>query len=104
MGVKVPSVVKITVVDWVAVCEEILVIFRVGPLSAVGKVEFADIDGIEAVDVFAVIFVDLLDSEYDLVWNDEALEIFEESSGIVVSSLGTVGEVESGFTGVDDGE
>ena len=48
--------------------------------------------------------MDLLDSEYDLVSNDEALEIFEESSGIVVSSLGTVGEVESGFTGVDDGE
>ena len=38
-------------------------IVRVGTLSEVGKVEFADTDGLEAVDVFAVIFVDLLDSE-----------------------------------------
>ena len=38
-------------------------IVRVGTLSEVGKVLFADTDGVEAADVFAVIFVDLLDSE-----------------------------------------
>ena len=42
-------------------------IVRVGTLSEVGKVEFVDTDGIEAVDIFAVIFVDPLDSENELV-------------------------------------
>ena len=77
-------------------------IVRVGTLSEVDKVEFVDIDGIEAVDIFAVIFVDPLDSENELVSNDEALELFEESSGVVVSSLGTVGDVENGLTGEDE--
>ena len=77
-------------------------IVRVGTLSEVGKVEFVVIDGIEAVDIFAVIFVDPLDSENELVSNDEALELFEESSGVVVSSLGTVGDVENGLTGEDE--
>ena len=77
-------------------------IVRVGTLSEVGKVEFADTDGLEAVDVFAVIFVDPLDSEYELVAKDEALELFEESSDIVVCSLVTVGEVENVFTGEDE--
>ena len=82
--------------------EEILVIVRVGTLSEVGKVEFVDTDGIKAVDIFAVIFVDPLDSENELVSNDEALELFEECSGVVVSSLGTVGYVENGLTGEDE--
>ena len=77
-------------------------IVRVGTLSEVGKVEFADTDGLEAVDVFAVVFVDPLDSEYELVAKDEALELFEESSDIVVCSLVTVGEVENVFTGEDE--
>ena len=77
-------------------------IVRVGTLLEVGKVEFVDTDGIEAVDIFAVIFVDPLDSENELVSNDEALELFEESSGVVVSSLGTVGDVENGLTGEDE--
>ena len=77
-------------------------IVRVGTLSEVGKVEFVDTDGIEAVDIFAVIFVDPLDSDNELVSNDEALELFEESSGVVVSSLGTVGDVENGLTGEDE--
>ena len=77
-------------------------IVRVGTLSEVGKVEFADTDGLEAVDVFAVIFVDPLHSEYELVAKDEALELFEESSDIVVCSLVTVGEVENVFTGEDE--
>ena len=77
-------------------------IVRVGTLSEVAKVEFADTDGLEAVDVFAVIFVDPLDSEYELVAKDEALELFEESSDIVVCSLVTVGEVENVFTGEDE--
>ena len=75
---------------------------RVGTLSEVGKVELVDTDGIEVVDIFAVIFVDPLDSENELVSNDEALELFEESSGVVVSSLGTVGDVENGLTGEDE--
>jgi len=78
------------------------VIVRVGTLSEVGKVEFADTDGLEAVDVFAVVFVDPLDSEYELVAKDEALELFEERSDIVVCSLVTVGEVENVFTGEDE--
>ena len=77
-------------------------IVRVGALSEVGKVEFADTDGLEAVDVFAVVFVDPLDSEYELVAKDEALELFEERSDIVVCSLVTVGEVENVFTGEDE--
>ena len=77
-------------------------IVRVGTLSEVGKVEFADTDGLEAVDVFAVVFVDPLDSEYELVAKDEALELFEERSDIVVCSLVTVGEVENVFTGEDE--
>ena len=77
-------------------------IVRVGTLSEVGKVEFADTDGLEAADVLAVIFVDPLDSEYELVSNDDVSELFDESSGIVVSLPGIVGEVESGFTGEDD--
>ena len=77
-------------------------IVRVGTLSEVGKVEFADTDGLEAVDVFAVIFVDPLHSEYEFVAKDEALELFEESSDIVVCSLVTVGEVENVFTGEDE--
>ena len=77
-------------------------IVRVGSLSEVGKVEFADTDGLEAVDVFAVVFVDPLDSEYELVAKDEALELFEERSDIVVCSLVTVGEVENVFTGEDE--
>ena len=77
-------------------------IVRVGTLSEVGKVEFADTDGLEAVDVFAVISVDPLHSEYELVAKDEALELFEESSDIVVCSLVTVGEVENVFTGEDE--
>ena len=77
-------------------------IVRVGTLSEVGKVLFADTDGVEAADVFAVIFVDLLDSEYELVSNDEVVELFVESSDVVVSSLGTVGEVENVFTGEDE--
>ena len=76
-------------------------IVRVGTLSEVGKVEFADTDGLEAVDVFAVISVDPLHSEYELVAKDEALELFEERSDIVVCSLVTVGEVENVFTGED---
>ena len=77
-------------------------IVRVGTLSEVGKVEFADTDGLEAVDVFAVISVDPLHSEYELVAKDEALELFEERSDIVVCSLVTVGEVENVFTGEDE--
>ena len=77
-------------------------IVRVGTLSEVGKVLFPDTDGVEAADVFAVIFVDLLDSEYELVSNDEVVELFVESSDVVVSSLGTVGEVENVFTGEDE--
>ena len=72
-------------------------IVRVGTLSEVGKVKFADTDGVEAVDVFSVIFVVPVDSIYELVPKDEVLELFEESSDIVVSSLGTVGEVENVF-------
>ena len=56
---------------------------------------FADTDGMEDVYVFAVIFEDPLDSEYELVSNDDVLELFEESSCIVVSLLGIVGDVES---------
>ena len=77
-------------------------IVRVGTLSEVGKVLFPDTDGVEAADVFAVIFVDLLDSKYELVSNDEVVELFVESSDVVVSSLGTVGEVENVFTGEDE--
>ena len=77
-------------------------IVRVGTLSEVGKVLFPDTDGVEAADVFAVIFVDLLDSKYELVSNDELVELFVESSDVVVSSLGTVGEVENVFTGEDE--
>ena len=77
-------------------------IVRVGTLSEVGRVLFPDTDGVEAADVFAVIFVDLLDSEYELVSNDEVVELFVESSDVVVSSLGTVGEVENVFTGEDE--
>ena len=77
-------------------------IVRVGTLSEVGKVEFADTDGLEAVDVFAVISVDPLHSEYEFVAKDEALELFEERSDIVVCSLVTVGEVENVFTGEDE--
>ena len=62
-------------------------IVRVGTLSEVGKVKFADTDGVEAVDVFSVIFVVPLDSKYELVSNDDVLELFEESSGIFVSLL-----------------
>ena len=77
-------------------------IVRVGTLSEVGRVLFPDTDGVEAADVFAVIFVDLLDSKYELVSNDEVVELFVESSDVVVSSLGTVGEVENVFTGEDE--
>ena len=77
-------------------------IVRVGTLSEVGKVLFPDTDGVEAEDVFAVIFVDLLDSKYELVSNDKLVELFVESSDVVVSSLGTVGEVENVFTGEDE--
>ena len=77
-------------------------IVRDETISEVGKVEFADTDGLEAVDVFAVVFVDPLDSEYELVAKDEALELFEERSDIVVCSLVTVGEVENVFTGEDE--
>ena len=77
-------------------------IVRVGTLSEVGKVEFADTDGLEAVDVFSVIFVVPLDSKDELVPKDEVVELFEESSVIVVSSLVTVGEVENVFTGEDE--
>ena len=77
-------------------------IVRVGTLSEVGKVLFPDTNGVEAADVFAVIFVDLLDSKYELVSNDELVELFVESSDVVVSSLGTVGEVENVFTGEDE--
>ena len=78
-------------------------IVRVGTLSEVGIVKFAGTDGLEDVDVFSVIFVVPLDSKYELVSNDDVLELFEESSCIVVSLLGIVGEVEMGFTG-EDGE
>lgn len=77
-------------------------IVRVGTLSEVGKVKFADTDGVEAVDVFSVIFGVPLDSIYELVPKDEVLELFEESSDIVVSSLGTVGEVENVFDGENE--
>ena len=77
-------------------------IVRVGTLSEVGKVKFADTDGVEAVDVFSVIFVVPVDSIYELVPKDEVLELFEESSDIVVSSLGTVGEVENVFDGENE--
>ena len=77
-------------------------IVRVGTLSEVGKVKFAGTDGLEAVDVFSVIFVVPLDSKDELVPKDEVVELFEESSVIVVSSLVTVGEVENVFTGEDE--
>ena len=77
-------------------------IVRVGTLSEVGKVKFAGTDGLEAVDVFSVIFVVPLDSKDELVPKDEVFELFEESSVIVVSSLVTVGEVENVFTGEDE--
>ena len=77
-------------------------IVRVGTLSEVGKVKFAGTDGLEAVDVFSVIFVVPLDSKDELVQKDEVVELFEESSVIVVSSLVTVGEVENVFTGEDE--
>ena len=77
-------------------------IVRVGTLSEVGKVKFADTDGVEAVDVFSVIFGVPLDLIYELVPKDEVLELFEESSDIVVSSLGTVGEVENVFDGENE--
>ena len=77
-------------------------IVRVGTLSEVGKVKFAGTDGLEAVDVFSVIFVVPLDSKDEIVPKDEVLELFEESSVIVVSSLVTVGEVENVFTGEDE--
>ena len=77
-------------------------IVRVGTLSEVGKVKFACTDWLEAVDVFSVIFVVPLDSKDELVPKDEVVELFEESSVIVVSSLVTVGEVENVFTGEDE--
>ena len=77
-------------------------IVRVGTLSEVGKVKFAGSDGLEAVDVLSVIFVVPLDSKDELVPKDEVVELFEESSVIVVSSLVTVGEVENVFTGEDE--
>ena len=77
-------------------------IVRVGTLSEVGKVKFAGTDGLEAVDVLSVIFVVPLDSKDELVPKDEVVELFEESSVIVVSSLVTVGEVENVFTGEDE--
>merc|ERR1711873_129963 len=52
--------------------------------------------------VFSVIFVVPVDSIYELVPKDEVLELFEESSDIVVSSLGTVGEVENVFDGENE--
>ena len=77
-------------------------IVRVGTLSEVGIVKFSGTDGLEAVDVFSVIFVVPLDSKDELVPKDEVVELFEESSVIVVSSLVTVGEVENVFTGEDE--
>ena len=38
-------------------------IVRVGTLSEVGKVKFADTDGVEAVDVFSVIFVGIIQTQ-----------------------------------------
>ena len=53
-------------------------IVRVGTLSEVGKVKFAGTDGLEAVDVFSVIFVVPLDSKDELVPKDEVVELFVE--------------------------